>query len=566
MMNWTNHISSKAVGITVFLTLFLTSPDVLVWDEGLNVERAGLAHSWLAQLLVSPDTELLAVDEIRRHWRYANQIEGHPAGFAWISLVRWPAEALGVPSREAWRLGPMCLAACAMSSLFGYLRYSMDAVTGLAAVVVLLTTPRVFAHLHWAGLDGPLLSASVLAWIHYCQRQQGFRHRLLWSLFLGLAISTKVTGCFLIPAMACQIVLAQTRDWFMLIAGIARGACVFVALNPPLWECPRLACAEFVFRNSIARQDSQFDIPTMFFGQLRDTASALPWFGGWLWLFMTIPLVWIAFMTVSVGHVARTMIARNRMQSARCRIVRDALPFLCLLPSVRCLPGVPPHDGERLILPSFAFAAIIAAIGVGSCWKWQGGLLLRFLMRSAVIACALLSLKTLETWRSAPLSFLNWAGIAIASQGADVVEAAYYWDRLHFESMRQIRCAFSEANGLCVSDYPAANRRLASRWKLTSVELQAIWEPDWELYFVQNRQGTMSALNQSLLEYQHPVHVLHARSWRRAMSSTPRLPLIWVFRRWQVDRERQRLAEAGEGSMQQVERVRSMDGPGTVTR
>ena len=435
----------------------------------------------------------------------------------------------------------MCLAAYATGSLFRYLQRELDTVTAVSAVFVLLTMPRVFAHLHWVGLDGPLLSASILVWVHFCQRQRGGHHRLLWSIFLGLAISTKVTGCFLIPAMILQLVTVRHWDAIGLLAGIGRAVCIFVALNPSMWSSPGTAYFDFFSRNLVVRQGSQFDIPTMFFGQIRHTATSLPWFGGWFWLLMTIPLGWLAFMAAGIRQITKMPIAPDDMRMARGGIVRDALPFLCLLPLIRCLPGIPPHDGERLMLPSFAFAAIIIAVGVGACWHWRSGFLFRIVARVTVIGVALFSIQNLKLWRLGPLSYFNLVGISSAASGRDTVEVAYYWDRLQFDSVRQICDEFSRTDAVCVSEYPAANCRLASRWKLTRNRFEAISETGWKLYLVQNRRGTMSALDRSLLQHQPPVHVFHAQALRSVFSSSLRLPAIFVFRRWQVDREIQRL-------------------------
>ena len=186
-------------------------------------------------------------------------------------------------------------------------------------------------------------------------------------------------------------------------------AAIFFAANPPLWARPISGFETFVSLN--LRRDG-FDIPIYFLGNFYSPSRPAPWWNGFFWLATTVPTGLLAFAALggvatafrrnwknnAVGETgeiavngenitptseenaavvgaARLSATESEENSENERGDADvggrsgrglaglALAFAATLPLVRVIPGIPTHDGARLLIASFPFVAILAALG-----------------------------------------------------------------------------------------------------------------------------------------------------------------------------------------------------------
>src|SRR5262249_52825099 len=123
------------------------------------------------------------------------QREGHPP----LSGI---LVALGTRLAPSWfhplsaaRLGPMLLFALAMGVMFYRLERDYPVyVVSITALVAAIAMPRLFAHAHFATLDGPLCACWILAWAAFGPAVRDGRWIACFGLALGLTFAAKFTG------------------------------------------------------------------------------------------------------------------------------------------------------------------------------------------------------------------------------------------------------------------------------------------------------------------------------------------------------------------------------------
>ena len=182
----------------------------------------------------------------------------------------------------------------------------------------------------------------------------------------------------------------------------AVAAAVFFAANPPLWTRPFDGFETFVSLN--LRRDG-FEIPIYFLGNFYSPSRPLPWWNGFFWAATTVPTTLLAFAALGSvattfrrtrgnsavetvgengengesGENATTAASRSEKRDANQGRARGdggrsaaglALAFAATLPLVRVVPGIPTHDGARLLIASFPFIAILAAFGATVFVEW----------------------------------------------------------------------------------------------------------------------------------------------------------------------------------------------------
>ncbi len=141
----------------------------------------------------------------------------------------------------------------------------------------------------------------------------------------------------------------------MLAAGLAVAVATFFFLNPPLWQHPIEGLATFFRLNFDRAAQPGLNISTQFFGRMYNLDHSLPWYNTLVWTAVTVPVGILLLGLIGVAAVIRHW----RDDSAGMLLLANWLVLLV----VRALPGTPPHDAERLILPSFAFLAALAGVG-----------------------------------------------------------------------------------------------------------------------------------------------------------------------------------------------------------
>ncbi len=384
---------------------------------------------------------------------------------------------------------------------------------------------------------------------------------------------------------------------------------VFFATNPPLWARPFAGFETFVSLN--LRRDG-FDIPIYFLGQIYSPSRPLPCWNGFFWLATTVPAALLAFAafgtvaaafpksrknravgknnkvgtsgevgangekgengaTAGITQTAQATQAARLAQTAQKENdstgtveanVRDggegperfaaglALAFAATLPIVRFLPGIPTHDGARLLIASFPFIAILAAFGatvfVERCGETgktgelgkisetgekigrkrrngarnNGKRTARRLAQAIVVAA--FAVGGVDLLRSAPqyLSFYNATLGGVVGAQRRGMEATYYWDAFDGETVAWLNAKIAAARadgrptGVLFGSFSSQTLDYYRRWgTLATPEIATISDSSafvnggrFGFYVVQRRPSGWTTLDLALFKTARPIY------------------------------------------------------------
>lgn len=514
-------IAAAVTGVSAALLLATSAPLPMVWDEGDTIARAeAIAH--LADHAEEGDTRPFTA-RLRdpAAWPYTTRREGHPplAGIVIALGRRWAPAWLDPLAR--FRLGPIVLFAVAAGAMFYRLERDYRAWPVAAiAVWALVAMPRLFAHAHFATLDGTLTACWVLAWAAFVPACRDWRWIPAFGVALGLTLAAKFTGWLApLPFAAWALFYRDRRAVAAVAGGVAIGVAVFVALNPPLWTDPIDGIRAF-FDLNLHRDRAGLNISTQFFGRLYNLDFPLPWYNTLVWTAITVSPLCLLFG--GLGIVA----SLRRWRSDRLSLLL-VMQWATLM-VVRALPQAPPHDAVRLFLPSFAFFAALVGVGAGRA-LYRDSLLdsQRIIAQGwAKAAIALmLAAATFDAVRYYPHGLSYYSRLVGGLRGATFLgmEPTYYWDALDRETLAWLNAHTGPNENLLIATYPHSNLRLLWRWGLLNRPADAEAPPRW--YVLQRRPSSHRAADRWLIEHEQPA-------FERTFAGVPLLD-VYSFEQYQ---------------------------------
>jgi hypothetical protein len=509
-------------------------PLPMAWDEGNSIARSRGIARWCDKVLKGiyrGELEILfRRDLIDLEWQYTTAVEGHPALYGIVIAVGSTLSRYHLSPLLSARCGPIVLASLSMGAAFYRLTKQYGVTTGLTSIFAMLTTPRLFAHLHFASFDGPLTSCWILCWALFEPALRSLPYAVAWGIALGLTLSCKSTGWLCLAAYGAWLCVYCSRRAVATVgAGSVLALATFYVVNPRLWHDPLGGFSRFLSLNACRT----IDVATIFLGQRYDLHHSLPWYNTIVLTISTSPLPILVAAAIGVLSVARS----RRRDTGGLLIV---LHWLVLL-VVRALPFTPPHDGERLILPSFAFLAILAGIGAARC-----AARLRMLIRSATLRLVLPAMTAFLVASTLLYNMLcfapQWLAFYSAAIGAPDgavrlgMEPTYYWDSLDAEVLSWLH-EHSELDE-AVRFGPISHESLALMHQWGLLRRPVADERDaYRWYIMQLRPSTMSKLDKDLVKHETPAYVKltgspHCRRWGWARP----VPLLYIFGYEQVVR------------------------------
>jgi len=521
-------LAALSVTIVCALGLSATSPGLpMTWDEGNAIRRSQGIQRWFG-VLVAGDRGDQALDAFSRDgiaecWRYTTRIEGHPAFYGIvIAAGRWVSAAWLGPL-DSFRFGPILLFAVAAGAMFYRMARECSIAAALGAVAALMLLPRMFAHAHFASFDGPLVACWVLAWAAFAPARRSWPAAILLGIALGMTLSAKATG-WLAPLgfLAWTLVYRDRAGAKAMAWGLPIALATFFLLNPPLWHDPIRGWATF-FQMNLGR--SEFNISTQFFGRMYNLDHPLPWYNTLVWTGITVPVGILLLMAVGVAVVLR----RWRDDRAGTLLLANALVLLI----VRALPGVPPHDGVRLFLPSFAFLAALAGVGAASVLAFaprrpDGDVARR---RAAVVAVLVLyaGSATSAIWYAPQwLSYYNLAVGGLPGATALGMEPTYYWDGLDRSVLDWLDEHTDPEEKVQFAAPSVENLLLMHHWGTLPVEFRAGAPGTYRWHVIQHRPSGWQPADRWLVERAEPAY---RKTIRRGGRGPWRLdvPLVEVY-------------------------------------
>jgi 4-amino-4-deoxy-L-arabinose transferase-like glycosyltransferase len=507
---------ATAVSACCAALLLITSSGLpIVWDEGDTIFRAGQLANLVELWGVDERPPFLEAIRTEATWPYTTQREGHPP----LSGI---LVALGTRLSPPWfgpltaaRFGPTMLFALAVGAMFYRLQreYQVLAVSAMA-VCALVMMPRLFAHAHFATLDGPLTACWILAWAAFAPACRDWRWIACFGLALGLVLCAKFSGWLAPLPFAVWTALYRDRGGLRaLIAGVPIAVGVFVLSNPPLWDHPLTGLHTFFDLNLHRAHQPALNITTQFFGRMYNLDHPLPWYNTLLWTALTVTPIMLYIGCIGIG---RTLQHRRGDPAAVLVICQWAT-----LVVARALPIAPPHDAERLILPSFAFLAALIGVGIGRALYRRTLLLSDKIIAQgwAKVAMAIaLAAAAFDSISYYPHNLSYYSRVVGGLRGAAALgmEPTYYWDALDRDALQWIADHTAENEKAVFGAAPPKNLKLLKRWgvlkRLPSDPGRFRW------YVIQRRPSAWQAWDRWLVEHETPAY-------ERSFSGVPLLDI-----------------------------------------
>lgn len=549
-----------------WLTLAWTSPRIpIVWDEGEYLFRADDVASWFRLLLSihHPQGGLNAFSDavILEYWPFVIAVEGHPAWFAIpIALGKVLLEGPLHPLTAA-RLGPVTVFSLACGVVAWRLKHRYGTVAAVAAPIVMLTLPRLFAEAHFATQDGQLTAWWLMLWAVDASRDRGARTALPAGVLLGLTCATKFTGWLAAFPIVLSGLVNRPREVRRLFIILPVALFTFYLVNPPLWHAPLRRFAAHVYLN-LNRPDLQLSsvaqasrLPDVWAGhqrpavRLRDYLVGsmrydgehpyAPWYNTIAWWLVATPVLTLVLGLIGMGHGIRRRAAIDPGTrpvhvanwaggpQSLALLLHWATPMV-----VRALPGMPANDGIRLILPAFGLWSIFAAIGAQRLWK---GISRLGRWRRRAVGAALLAASAataVNVGRYYPQMLSHYSLLVGGVRGAARLglEPTYWWDALDDDVLDWLN-AHTEPSAAIAFSFPAdLNLYLLRFWgRLRADITDPSWETGFKWYVVQNRPSALSAVDRALMCCERPEYTKYAGRHPRGVPVDLDVPLLFVF-------------------------------------
>jgi hypothetical protein len=247
-----------------------------------------------------------------------------------------------------------------------------------------------------------------------------------------------------------------------------------------------------------------------------DLDHPLPWFNTLVWTAITISPV--PLLIGCIGLVASLR---------RWRSDRAAILIVCqwaTLIIVRGLPLSPPHDAERLILPSFGFFAALIGVGIGRALYRDSLLLPEKIVAQgwAKVAMAIaLVAPTVDSILYFPNGLSFYSRVIGGLPGASRLgmEPTYYWDALDRETLDWLAEHTGDYEKVAFGAAPPKNLSLLNRWGL--LEHLPDDPGSFRWYVIQRRPSAWSQTDRWLIDNEQPA-------FQRTLSGVPLLDVYSI--------------------------------------
>jgi hypothetical protein len=207
---------------------------------------------------------------------------------------------------------------------------------------------------------------------------------------------------------------------------------------------------------------------------------------------------------------------------------------------VRALPGAPPHDAERLILPSFAFLAMLAGVGCAALVGEAAGALAGWRRRLRYGALTLVyagSFSSLLWYAPQWLSYYNVLIGGLPGATAAGLEPTYYWDALDRSTLAWLGGNTNRGQTVGFAGGPIENLDMMQTWGELPFAFSRQPSPRDAWYVVQRRPSAWQPIDRRLIVRGKPAFCKTIRDgglgpWRLSE------PILEIFSAEEVRRAR----------------------------
>jgi 4-amino-4-deoxy-L-arabinose transferase-like glycosyltransferase len=373
-------------------------------------------------------------------------------GFTWWLLT----DTLGVlPTVDGARAG-VCLLAALLAFVVAALGFMLRGPLGaVTAVLCLFLLPRFLFHATVGTLDVPVASLTTVAAYLAFRGRRSLPHAAGAAVAFGAALLTKLNAPFLLLTVVGHWLLRAARGFrardgrlhlpplpMPALLMVVVGPVMFLGLWPHLWFDTAKRLGAY-----LAFHLNHYPIYLYYFGKLYEKSIA-PWHVPW---FMAVAVTPVVILSLVLSGTVRAALATWREsvvtpddQHGGLPVTeeeeRDSLRAFLLIQAVVTVgivsfTGVPKYGGEKLFMPFFPVAAVLAADGAGLAveglrhWVARAGRAGAWLRAATLVPVVLAALNgVVAVAGSHPFPLSYYSEVVGGLRGAEAVgfENTYY--------------------------------------------------------------------------------------------------------------------------------------------
>jgi 4-amino-4-deoxy-L-arabinose transferase-like glycosyltransferase len=426
---------------TLFLFLLFSAPILftlpdygITYDEPIYMEASRSIRQWLSLDL----RNMFSQEAIEEYWKTDPLRNVHPSGVKWLYII---AQGTVFWEKDPYIQNRLFFIFVFAGSLALFLQWNFGPSLARSAltVLLLLSTPRFFAHSHFAATDMPM-TAFLMLFILAESKSADQGNPWLAGILLGFLVSIKVTSVLLaLPLLALFLILHRTPGKKALrtatLLGLTAGF-TFYVLNPDWWFSPLSRSVEFISQ-TMTRKD--WTPITVYFG-----GAFYPYRGPFTYpfvmFFITTPLLHVLLLVLGLeGFFHQKKLTTDR------RIITGLVgfftPFILL-----ALPLSPTNDGIRYLLPALPFAVCLMTGGSVRLWnfvvrspgKSPATIALRLGLAAACLALFALDIHNPARQPPYELSYYNSAVGGLSGAHQRGYETTYWWEILNDSALQKL--------------------------------------------------------------------------------------------------------------------------------
>jgi len=427
----------------LFLPLWATLSDYgITCDEPIYMEATLNIKKWLS--LETADK--LKREIIDQYWKPDPRRNIHPSGLKWFYVI---AQKTIFWEKDAYM----------QNGIFNILLFSISVIIflnwwnrnsfwrHLFFVLILLTIPRFFAHIHFPATDIPMTSF-LLLFLVCLERTLLGKGFWVAGLVLGFLASIKITSLLLTFPIFLAMIIGHRDKLITVLVRLSLvclvGLIFFYIINPDYWYSP--FSRSFEFLSQTLTRKTWTPVTLFFNGHYYSYRG--PFYYPFIIFLITTPILHIVLLLT--GLVSCSL--NNNLR----KDFKTTLLFICLLFPfiILALPISPAHDGIRYLLPAFPFALCFMVVGLEKLWlfmKNQSKIGFGMVFSRYAVAIIMVTLFAIDIYGPArfppfELSYYNKIVGGISGAYKRGYETTYWWEIINDDVIEHL-------NNLCGNAY-----------------------------------------------------------------------------------------------------------------
>ncbi len=401
--------NSIIVFLIIFIVFSYTSRDIgITWDEPIYLESAEKIRQYLTLLKKEKISYCLSDEILKKYFDGSQWTDVHPSFSKLTGSIPYILLKNKLGDIYSYRLGNIFLAALAFSFVYIWITNIFNSkLSGVTAVLLCISVPRVFGELQIGATDSTLYSLSILSAVsaYYSVRKKNILLNIITAVLCGFCFSSKFTGLFVPIGIFIWSYLYHRKtggvnNLFFIPILVPL---IFILTNPQFWHDSILRTLHYCLVSS-SRHITEPHLSYIFF----KLSPKSDWYYPFVYILTSIPVIILFFSIRSFFSIIKKL-PENDFSGLI--FIMFSLPVIIII-----LPNSIAYDGIRLFLSSFAFISLATVYSMNILKKY-----IRILLFTGIVSVLIIT---------HPFYLEHYSLLIGGTLGAQKIgmETTYWWD------------------------------------------------------------------------------------------------------------------------------------------